>query len=144
MRYEKSAGIIVYYGGKKNLKFLLLKYPTYWGFPKGIIEEKETEEEAAIRELQEETGLKAEIIPGFKHEQQWFYKYGGELVKKEAVFFLARTSKEEAEKVKISYEHEDFAWLSFSEALEKMKIKSNKEMLRKAYEFISSREKQEN
>jgi len=51
-------------------------------------------------------------------------------------------SEEEAEKVKISFEHEEFAWLTFSEAIEKMKIKSNKEMLRKAYEFIFKFEKQ--
>ena len=59
-----------------------------------------------------------------------------------ATFFLVKVSEEEAEKVKISFEHEEFAWLTFSEAIEKMKIKSNKEMLRKAYEFIFKFEKQ--
>jgi len=141
MKYEKSAGAIVYYVNKE-IKFLLLKYPTYWGFAKGLVEENEKEEETAVRELEEEAGLKGKIIPGFKFKQEWFFRLNNETIKKKATFFLVKVSEEEAEKVKISFEHEEFAWLTFSEAIEKMKIKSNKEMLRKAYEFIFKFEKQ--
>jgi len=162
MKYEKSAGIIIYFTEDKfsvsqnpktkqqgfsdldkEPKFLLLKYTNYWGFAKGIIEGNESEQETAIRELEEETGIKnVKIIPGFKYEQEWFYRLNNENVKKKATFFLAKITKEEAEKVKISFEHEEFAWLTFSEAIEKMKIKNNKEMLKKAYEFIEEYERQ--
>lgn len=141
VKQEKSAGCIVYYIDDEP-KFLLLKYKTYWGFAKGMIEENETEEDTAIRELKEEAGIKAELVPGFKEKQRWFYNFQGELRNKEAVFFLARTSKQEAGRTKISFEHEEFAWLLYEDAIKKMKIKANKELLKKAYEFVRAREKQ--
>lgn len=139
MEYQKSAGLIVYHKDE-GIKFLLLKYPSYWGFVKGIIEDNEDEEKTALRELEEEAGIKAELIKGFKEKQEWFFKLKGKLIKKQAIFFLAKTSKEQAKKVKISFEHEDFAWLTYEKALEKIKIKSNKELLKKAYEFIKEYE----
>src|SRR3989344_4547151 len=114
--YQKSAGLIIYHRNKE-IRFLLLKYPNYWGFAKGLIEENENEEETAVRELKEETGIeKAKIIPEFKEKQEWFFKLKGDLIKKQAVFFLAEVKEEQAEKVKISSEHEDFVWLTYHEA----------------------------
>lgn len=144
MKQETSAGAVIYYiEENKRPKFLLLKYPTYWGFAKGWIEQDEKEEEAAIREVKEETGLKKiKIIPGFKHKQKWFFRFNGEPIKKEAVFFLIEVSKEQVGSVKISEEHEDFKWLSYEEAVKIMKIRDNKEMLEKAYDFVKEHKKQ--
>lgn len=144
MEEKKSAGIILYYFDDKEKEpyFLLLKYPTYWGFAKGMIEKDETEEIAAVREVKEETNLNVEIIPGFKFSQDWFFKMNNETIKKHAIFFLGKVNREEAKNVKISDEHEDFAWLTYQDALKKMKIKNNKEMLTSAREFILDFEKQ--
>jgi 8-oxo-dGTP pyrophosphatase MutT (NUDIX family)/Zn ribbon nucleic-acid-binding protein len=142
VEYQKSAGFIIYYRDEE-IKFLLLKYPHYWGFPKGIIEKDEETENTARRELEEETGIKnIEIIPGFENKQEWFFKLEGKTIKKQAVFFLAKTTEEEAGNVKVSSEHEDFAWLTYEDALTKLKIKNNKEMLEKANEFILESDKQ--
>jgi len=143
MKYEESAGIIVFYLDGKEPKFLLLKYPTYWGFAKGIIEKGESIEETAEREVEEETGFKdLEILPGFTFVQEWFYRFKGELIKKKATFLLGKIKKEDAEKVRLSQEHEDFSWNSYEDAIEKMKIKNNKDMLTKSYEFIKGSGKQ--
>lgn len=141
MKQEKSAGAVIYYIDKEP-KFLLLKYKTYWGYVKGIIEKDESIEETIKREAKEEVDLDIKISPGFKHEQNWFFKFNGELVKKQAIFLLAEVSKEEAEKTKISFEHEGFAWLNKEQALKRMKIKNNKEMLEDAYEYILECKKQ--
>ena len=136
VKYQESAGILVFYTDNNEIKFLLLKYPSYWGFAKGIIEPDETIEQAAKRELEEEASIKKiQIIPGFRHVQEWFFRAEGQLIKKKATYLLARISKEEAEKVKISHEHEDFQWLTHENALKIMKIKNNKDMLTNAYEF---------
>lgn len=141
VKREKSAGAIIYYNAGKEPKFLLLKYKTYWGFAKGIIEPEESIEETARREIREETGLgNLEIIPGFRHVQRWFFRAEGALVSKEAVFLLAKAAEEQSKYVKISFEHEDFAWLGYEEALKYIKIKNNKEMLQKAEEFIKKHE----
>ncbi|MBM3234585.1 NUDIX domain-containing protein [Candidatus Pacearchaeota archaeon] len=144
MKNEKSSGAVVFYleENSNEPKFLLLKYPTYWGFAKGWLEQGETEDEAARREIKEEANLDVNFIPGFKHSQKWFFKLKGELINKEAVFFLAQISEKEADKVRISEEHDDFKWLNLKEALKLIKIKSNREMLEKAYDFILEFEKQ--
>jgi len=142
-REEKSAGIILYYIDENIPYFLLLKYPTYWGFAKGLVEKEESEEETAIRETKEETGIENfNIIEGFEHKQKWFFRWDNELVNKEAIFFLAKITKQEAEKTKVSHEHVDFAWLSLEKAIIKMKIKNNIEMLQAAQDFIIDYEKQ--
>jgi 8-oxo-dGTP pyrophosphatase MutT (NUDIX family) len=142
-REEKSAGIILYYMKEDVPYFILLKYPTYWGFAKGIIEKGEKEIETALRETTEETGIeKFEIIKGFEHNQKWFFRFNNELVHKEAVFFLGKTTEQEAQNSKISFEHEGFVWLPLEKASGKMKVKNNQEMLQKAHDFILDYEKQ--
>lgn len=59
MKYEVSAGGIVICG---NAVLMLKKYNGDWVLPKGKVERKETIREAAVREVQEETMVKAEII----------------------------------------------------------------------------------
>lgn len=56
-----SAGCIVFKG---NL-VLLIKYSSRFSFPKGHIERNETIEECAIRETEEETGIRAKIVGSF-------------------------------------------------------------------------------
>jgi len=143
MKHEESAGAVIFYLDGKEPIFLLLKYPTYWGFAKGIIEKGESVEETAKREVEEETSFnELEILPGFEFVQEWFYRFNGELIQKKATFLLAKAKKEQAKDVKLSQEHEAFEWLSYENAIEKMKIKNNKEMLKKASEFIKKHETQ--
>jgi len=141
MKNEKSAGAVIYYYDGEPY-FLLLKYKNYWGFAKGLIEENESEEETASREVKEETSLEVKFIPGFKERQKWFFRLNGELINKEASYFLAKVSKDDADKVKISFEHEDFKWLNLDDCLKLVKIKANKELLEKTENFIREIEKQ--
>lgn len=130
---EKSAGAIVFRREKDNIKYLLLlRNPKYWDLPKGNIEKGEKEEEAAEREVKEETGLKEiAIIPEFKESEHYFYRLKGELVSKDVVFFLAESK---TGKVKISKEHEGYEWFIFDEAIKKVK---SKEILEKANKFLN-------
>ena len=58
MRAEVSAGGVVVLG---NTILLLRKYNGDWVLPKGKVEAGETHEESALREVKEETGVKASI-----------------------------------------------------------------------------------
>ncbi len=134
MKSEKSAGAVIFRKEEGKLLYLLLLHPTYWGFTKGNIEKNESEEETAKREAQEEAGLAdINILKGFKENLKWFYKFENELINKEAVFFLAETK---TESIKLSLEHNDFKWCSFDEALSLMEIENNKELLKKADDFL--------
>ena len=160
MIVEKAAGAIIFYISKskdfddsqKSLisevkegepLFLMLEYDTYWGFVRGQIEKEETIEETIRRETKEEANLSdIRILKGFKETQQWFYKLKGELRRKFAVYLLAEINEEEAQKVRISFEHKSFKFVKIDEALSLMRIKNEKKMLEKAAKFIKERSKQ--
>ncbi|MBS3101866.1 NUDIX domain-containing protein [Candidatus Woesearchaeota archaeon] len=135
MEKEKSAGAVVFIAEKDGIKYLLLHYEAgHWDFPKGHVEKNETAEEAAKREVKEETGIeKIEILPKFKEKIHYFYKLEGALKSKEVVFFLAKTGQKE---VNISFEHIGFAWLTYDEALERLTYKTAKDILKKANGFL--------
>jgi len=139
---QRSAGAIIFYIENKEPYFLLLKYPTYWGFPKGRIEKSknETEEQAAKREIKEETGFSVSFIPDFKEKQKWYYTAKEdskkEIIKKFSTYFLAEINKEEKNKIKISEEHEGYAFVPLKDIRNYIRIKQNYLLLRKARNFI--------
>ncbi|SHJ48869.1 NUDIX hydrolase [Tepidibacter formicigenes] len=59
MREEISAGGVVLFG---NTILLLRKYNGDWVLPKGKVEEGEEKDEAALREVLEEAGVKGDIL----------------------------------------------------------------------------------
>lgn len=137
---EKSAGVIIFYMKENEPYFLLLEYPTYWGFVRGRIEKDEATESTIKREAKEEANIsKLAILEGFKESQSWFYKLNGKLIRKFAVYYLAEISQEEAKKVRVSFEHKAFKFLTLKEALEIMRIGNEKLMLEKAAEFIKEK-----
>ena len=147
MKNEKSAGGVVFREDTKR-QFLLLHYQrindqknehTYWDFPKGHVEEGETEVHTVLREVEEETGIKdAKIVEGFREKIRYFFNIKGVLINKEVVFFLCRT---ETKDINISEEHIGFEWMPFEEAKEKLAFKNSREILIKANEFLSHKKK---
>lgn len=85
MLHEKSCGAVLFTTEKEIKKFLLVE-SNYFGFPKGHVEENETEQETALREIKEETGVDAKIIPGFRETVNYKLPNGNV---KEVVFFIA-------------------------------------------------------
>lgn len=63
--FRKSCGVIPYRWSNGEREYLiLLQTNQCWSFPKGHMESGETEEQTALRELLEETGLQAKLVPG--------------------------------------------------------------------------------
>ncbi len=136
MKQEKSAGAIVY-RKEKWPKYLLLHYEAWhWDFPKGNIEEGETDIETVKREIQEETGIKdVEIIKDFKEKIQYYFKFKDELINKTVTFYLAKT---DTKQVNLSFEHIGFIWLPYEKAIGKLTFKNAKEILKKANDFLTT------
>lgn len=133
---EKSCGTVVYHKKNKGYEFLLLHYPEgHWDFPKGHVEEGESETETAIRELAEETGIKdGKIQHGFREPMHYFFRNNDNLISKNVIFFLVEASDQDVE---ISHEHQNFLWLSYKEAYKKITFDNAKEILKKAFEFLT-------
>jgi len=134
MLVEKSAGVIIF-RRDEEIKYLLLKYGYgHWDFVKGNIEKGENEIETIIRETKEETGIEdLKFLKGFREKISYFYRKGKDLVYKEVVFYLAETKEK---KVRLSYEHEDYCWLPFEKALEKITFNNSKKLLKKANSYL--------
>jgi len=134
---EKSVGCALFRVGGKAPEFLLLHYKAgHWGFPKGHVEQGETEEQTMRREVCEETTIEQiKIIPGFRQETKYFFRRGNETVFKEVSFYLVEAL---GGNVKISHEHQGFEWLSFEKALERLTFENTKNVLEKARSFMQS------
>lgn len=89
---ETSAGGIVYRMQDGEALFLLIR-DSYrnWGFPKGHLEDGEQPQDAAVREVQEETGLGELRVDGAIETIDWFFRFRGKLVHKVCHFYLMRT-----------------------------------------------------
>ena len=136
MPTEKSCGAVVFKRQKDgSAKYLLLHYEAaHWDFPKGKQEKNEKEEQTALREIKEETGIEdIEFADNFREPIKYFYKKDGETVYKEVIFFLAQSATEE---VKLSFEHIGYAWLSYEHAYKKLTFNNAKELLEKADKFL--------
>ena len=111
--YEKSCGGIIFYKTRQNVRILLVKNSNgrYWSFPKGHIEDGETEQETAIREIKEETGLDVTLVNNFREISE-YCPFGK--IRKRVVFFLARAF---TDNVRIQEEEIDsFIWVDLQQA----------------------------
>jgi len=75
----------------------------YWLFPAGRIEKGETPQEAAARELKEETGIIAEELVDIG-TFCYFHKERQDI----ATTYIAKVSSKE---VKLDFEHSEYKWL---------------------------------
>jgi bis(5'-nucleosidyl)-tetraphosphatase len=118
---EQSIGAVIRHqnshkGDDESSEFLLLKNRRgFWGFPQGHKEKGESEIQTLIREVFEETGIRALDIHSYIGKINYSYFRGdGMKSEKEVTFYFATTPTRE---VKISEEHADFKWVTLADAL---------------------------
>ena len=135
MPSEFSSGAVVFRKERNKIVYLLLHYGKgHWDFPKGHIEKGETEEETAIREAKEETGIEdLKFLDGFKEKIEYFFRQEGKTIHKMVIYFLAETKTKD---IKISFEHSGFEWLDYEKALEKITFNNSREILKKAHSHL--------
>jgi bis(5'-nucleosidyl)-tetraphosphatase len=113
-----SAGVVVVRFFGKEPKFLLLRAFNYWDFPKGLLDPGEEPLAAAIREVEEETGL-TRLDFRWGHDFKETEPYGKNKV---ARYYIAESKEGEAH-LPVSPElgkpeHDEFRWMSYAEAKE--------------------------
>ena len=124
--YEKSCGALVYRRTSRGLKVLLVKNHNgrFWSFPKGHVEKDETEEQTALREIKEETGLNVEIESDFRVTGT-YCPYGR--VQKEVVFFLARAFESDVHVQTSEIDH--YIWVTIEDAMKMCRYDNDTKLL---------------
>ena len=137
MKLTFSAGIVPYRIENDTIFYLLLQYSAgHWEFPKGKIENGEKKHEAALRELMEETGLIADIDPDFEETIEYiFTDYDKQLTHKKVYFFVGKADQK---RVTLSYEHQNYAWLEYKDALEQLTYNNAKSILKKVHKYLKA------
>ena len=93
-----------------------------WGLPKGLVERGERPEEAATREVREETGVIAEIREGLGDIGYW-YVWDGERVQKRLSFFLMEAVGGDV--ADHDDEMEEVRWFPLAQAAKRARIAGN-------------------
>jgi mutator protein MutT len=99
------------------------------GLPKGHIDPGETAEQAAEREVREETGITAELIAELGEVRYW-YRRGGRTIPKSVVFYLFRYI--EGDTADHDDEVEEARWMGLREALTALSYSGEREMVERA------------
>ncbi len=93
VKFQTSAGGIVYKKEGQKILWLIIQHSQHkgWTFPKGLVADKdknETKEAAALREVEEEGGIKVKIVDDQPVVVSYAFKFGGVLIKKTVYYFL--------------------------------------------------------
>lgn len=116
---EPTAGGIVFRRNKKNeVEFLLIQdHKDRWTIPKGHIEEGETAQQAAQREIGEEAGLNDTVVLGWLGKIHFRYRRIDKLVLISQQVYLMRVNTDGSEIQKEEWMN-GIKWFSFADALD--------------------------
>ena len=110
-----------------------------WCLPKGIIEANESAEEAAEREVTEETGLKGKIVKRIGEVSYWYWSKEEQtrFFKTVQFYLMDYLGGDTADH---DSEVEEAKWFPVDEALQIMTFKSEREIVNKALELLREME----
>ena len=104
-----------------------------WSLPKGHIEEGETPEQAAVREVQEETGIQSEIAKELGVINFWFMAGGNRIHKTVHHYLFRETGGKLAPQLT---EVDDVGWFPLNEIVDLLAYPDEKKLIAKSGELI--------
>jgi ADP-ribose pyrophosphatase YjhB (NUDIX family) len=131
-RVPQAGGLVVRDDGDRLAVLLVRakKDPSVWVFPKGHIEPGESAADAAVREVQEESGVVAELLGPIGSPQE--FQSGKEPVSVQ--YFLMRARSESA-----SSERREKQWFSVDDALRALSFENARQLVRDAQSALTGR-----
>jgi 8-oxo-dGTP pyrophosphatase MutT (NUDIX family) len=124
--FEFSAGGVVRHDDDVLLvRARDLKGNSVFTLPKGLLDRGETSEEAALREVREETGYRCRIVNELP-KAEYFYRRGDKLVRKTVRWFLMEPLAKEGEH---DHEIDDVRWLPADKAVELLSYESDRKLI---------------
>jgi 8-oxo-dGTP pyrophosphatase MutT (NUDIX family) len=140
---EVSAGGFVVSKTDSTLVALMARFnrggKLEWCIPKGHLEPEETTEQAALREVFEETGLSAEITDYLGDVSYTFNQKGKNVSKTVHVYLMNQVSGELTMDHDPNHEASELAWVKLSELINRLSHVNEKRIAQVALELIEAR-----
>jgi 8-oxo-dGTP pyrophosphatase MutT (NUDIX family) len=135
IKYEVSAGGLVLRRRESAYDALLIGRgtPRVWTLPKGHVEARETHEQAALREVREETGCWGEIITKLNDISYWFYLNRAKH-RKSVTFYLMRYLS--GDTANHDHEVDEARWFDVAAAKRALKYVNEKRLIDLGLEYL--------
>jgi 8-oxo-dGTP pyrophosphatase MutT (NUDIX family) len=141
--YQISAGGVIYRLVDDLTMVCLIRTPPQgqWRLPKGLVEEKESLEDTAVREVQEETGLEGSSEGLIGTTEYWFWlqeNTGRTRYHKLVYFYLIKYTGGHTDNH--DHEVEEARWFPWDKAMQQLSFASEKKIVENALKMIKSGE----
>lgn len=133
--YHRSAGGLVVEGDR--ILLISTQDGRRWQLPKGHIEPGESAAQAAVREVQEETGVTGRVVASLPGVEYWFVERGRRRVHKEVEYFLLAYVGGDAADFDAG-EVSGAEWLSWEEGIARLSFENERRVVRSAREISAS------
>ncbi len=112
-----------------------------WVLPKGQLDEGESSQAAAVREVAEETGVRGRSVAKLGDTRYWF-SWDGERVFKIVSFFLVEYESGKIDDLPAEFRHEvaEARWLPLEEAPDHLAYQGEREMAERAIALLAGRQ----
>lgn len=127
-----SCGGLVIYRGK-----ILLLYKNYknryegWVLPKGTVEDGESYEQTALREVREESGVDAQLVK-YIGKTEYTFAVPGDIVTKVVHWYLMRADSYDSKPQREEFFH-DSGYYKYHEAIHLLKFQNERTILEEGY-----------
>lgn len=133
--HHRSAGGLVVRGG--TILLISTQQGRRWQLPKGHIEEGETSEQTAVREVREETGVTGRVVAALPEVEYWYVEKSKLRVHKRVDFFLLEYESGDAADFDAA-EVSGAGWFSWDEGLAKLSFGNERHVAKQARQLAGS------
>lgn len=128
---EYTAGGVVFRRGENGIELLMIQDPkSRWTIPKGHVEEGERLEQTALREVEEETGLKNLKIRDKLDKIHFFYRKEGKLIFMTTYIFLMEAVGNTSDNLVPEEWMNGIQWFPAQEAIELIEYRDTEKLFK--------------
>jgi len=131
--HHRSAGGLVVHSAR--ILLIATQKGRRWQLPKGHIEEGETPEQAAVREVCEETGVTSRVVAPLPGVEYWFVEKGIHLVHKQVDYFLLTYVSGDAANFD-PHEVSGAEWFSWDEGISRLSFENERRVVQEARAIV--------